>query len=184
MEDVVDFDNVAPEDRTELRKGLIDQLAYLVQEVAALKTVVDAVPEDVQAGRPTGEDLTMKEIYGLIATLDDEVRGPVVEALADGEAPPSVPAEPPRQQVRSDDWNARNIESVLDAVQDARRRFVDALQTVPPDDWAQTVAVGGEAITLFEWTHRIAEADLERLRDLGYRLHDADLSDRSSPNDG
>jgi hypothetical protein len=180
MEDVVDFDNVAPEDRAELRKGLIDQLAYLVQEVAALKTVVDAVPEDVQAGRPTGEDLTMKEIYGLIATLDGEVRGPVVEAIADGASPPSVPADPPRQQVRRDAWNARDIQSVLDAVQDARRRFVEALNAVPPDDWTQTIVVGGEPITLFEWTHRIAEADLERLRDLGYRLHDADLSDRST----
>jgi hypothetical protein len=179
MEDVVNFDNVPPEDRAELRKSLIDQVAYLVQEVVALKTVVDAVPEDVQAGRPTSDDLSMKEIYGLIATLDDEVRRPVVDAVAEGETP-DVSGSPPRQQVQQSDWNERDIQTVLDAVQDARRRLVDALQSVPADDWAQPVHVDGDPITVFEWTHRIAETDLERLRDLGYRLHDADLSNRDA----
>jgi hypothetical protein len=175
MEDIVDFAEVPPEDQAELRQGLLDQLEYLIEEIEALRTVVGTVPEEVQSGRPTPEDLTMKEIYGLIATLDATVRRPAVDAVATGETP-TVPADPPRDEVRDAGWNERDIGAILDEVQGARRRFVDALGALDLDAWTHPVDVGDETETLFAWAHRVAEADFERLRALTHRLHDANLS--------
>jgi hypothetical protein len=42
----------------------------------------------------------------------------------------------------------------------------------------RTATVDGDRVTLFELVHRFASDDFQRMRDLGYRLHDADLSER------
>lgn len=177
MDDVVNFDAVEPESLDDLRHALLDQLAYLVDEVEALRTVVASVPPDVQAGRPTPADLTMKEIYGLIATLDRDVRPAQVQQVADGDAPALVPPNPDRL-ARESGWNDRAMADILTDVQAARRAFVERLRDLPLGAWTEPATYDGDDVTLAELLHRYARADLDRLRDLGYRLHDADLSDR------
>lgn len=175
MDDVVNFDAIDPSDADALRKALIDQMAYLVEEVEALKTVVETVPESVQSGRPTPNDLTMKEIYGVLATLDRDVRPGQIRQVASGNTP-SLATPDPDALVRDQGWNARDIAAILDAVQDARRTLVDRLRDLPADAWSAPATYDGDAVTLAALLHRYAKADMERLRTLGYRLHDADLS--------
>ena len=80
--------------------------------------------------------------------------------------------------VRNGDWNDRPLDEVLDAVQDARRDLHDLLSGLDDETWMADAVMDDEKITLFELVHRFASADFQRLRNLGYRLHDADLSDR------
>lgn len=175
---VTEFDDVAPEDRSELRDALLDQLSYLIDELEATKTVVGRVPEDVQSGRPTPDALSMKEVYGLIATLDADVRRPHARAILSGDTP-SLPSVDEHALVDNADWNDLDIHAVFERVQDARRDLVDTLGAADIDAWMQqTRSDDGEALTLFEYVHRIATADLDRLRDLGLRLHNAHLGDR------
>jgi len=177
MEDVTDFSTVAPEDRADLRDALVDQMRYLRDEVEALRTVVSTVPEDVQSGRPLPDDLTMKEIYGVIATLDREVRPDRIRAAADGDAP-SVASVDEDALIDGEGWNDRPMDTVLDALQDARNDLLRILDDVDLDAWTQTATLDGETMTLFELVHRMAKADVERMRTLGHRLHDADLTKR------
>jgi hypothetical protein len=147
----------------------------LIEEVEALKTVVGAVPDEVQSGRPTPSDLTMKEIYGLLATLDTEVRPAQIQAVAGGHEP-SLEPPAPDSLVRNDGWNDRSMDAILNAVQDARRGFVDGLRDLSPEAWQATATYDGEPLTLAALVHRYARDDMEHLRTLGHRLHDADLS--------
>jgi hypothetical protein len=174
MAEVTDFRDV--EDRDQLREALLDQLAYLIDEVEALKTVVDTVPEEVQSGRPTGDVLSMREMYGAIAELDDGQRRRWVERVA-AEDEPALEASFSENDLIESEWNERAIDAVLDAVQQARRRLVDALRELGTDDWGRTARLDGETVTLFDLAHGMAKDDMERLRDLGYRLHSADLSE-------
>ncbi|PEN11225.1 hypothetical protein CRI94_16540 [Longibacter salinarum] len=155
----------------------MEQVEYLIDEVEALRTVTDTVPEPVQSGRPTDDDLSMKELYGLIAELDRHERTDWIRRARDEDTPTLSPAEA-TERVRRGDWNDRDLDVVLDAVQDARRDLVANLTDLDAGTWMREVEVEGESLTLFELVHRFATDDFQRLRDLGYRLHDADLSDR------
>ena len=180
MSEVTDISEAQDTDPEALRKALLDQLRHLVEEVEALRTVVDGLPDDIKNGRPGPDVLTMKELYGALATLDDEVRPRRISRLVDEDAPTLAPVDIDAE-VREAGWNEQALPDILDQLQAARRRLVEQLEALPPEDWHHTGTLEGEAVTLFTLVHRMTQDDTERLRDLGYRLHGAHLSDRDEP---
>jgi len=179
-DDITDLRSVPREEREKLRSALLEQVEYLIDEVEALRTVTGAVPEAVQSGRPTDEDLSMKEHYAVIAVLDRRERIRWTEKVRDGAGSEPVKVKPvgAETSVRDNDWNDRDMDDVLDEVQAARRDLHDVLSDLDPGVWTREVVLQGETMTLFELVHGFAKSDFNRLRDLGYRLHDADLSER------
>ncbi len=180
MEDTTDIAAAQVEDPDSLRDALLDQLRYLVQEIEALRTVVGDLPDEIKSGRPAPDALTMKELYGVIATLDAEVRRPRVTKLVETEDPAFASVDP-ADEVRDAGWNERDMNAILDQLTAARQDLADQLDTLPPEAWHRSATLDGEEITLFDLVHRITQADAERLRDLGYRLHGAHLSDGDEP---
>ena len=87
MSDTTDVDAAQVEDPDSLREALLDQLRYLVQEIEALRTVVGDLPDEIKSGRPAPDALTMKELYGAIATLDAEVRQSRITAIVETDTP-------------------------------------------------------------------------------------------------
>jgi hypothetical protein len=165
-------DPAAPGD--DLRAALLDQLAYLIEEAEATRSVVGAVPEAVQTGRALPDDRTMRETYGLLAALDRQVHAPRMRTLAAATgAPPAFDHADPDALVAAHAWNEVAMDALLDDVQAARRTLLDALRAV--DDWSRTLTVGSEPLDVFTYAHRVAEADFRLLRTLSLRLHDANL---------
>lgn len=175
-----DLDEAQAEDPEALRDALLDQLAHLVDEIEALQTVVGSVPDQIKSGRPAPDALTMKEIYGTLATLDEDVRPSRVERVTTEGTPTLSPVDV-EAEVRENGWNDRDMDTILDRVRRARRRFVDRLDALPLEAWHRSATLDAERYTLFELVQRIIQSDLDRLRDLGYRLHGAHLSDRDEP---
>ena len=180
MDDTTDIDEAQVEDPEALRDALLDQLSYLVEEVEALRSVVGTLPEQIKNGRPAPDELTMKELYGAIATLDAEVRAPRVVQFTEEDAP-SFAAVDIDEHVRDDGWNEQSMSDILDQVQDARHALVDRLDGLPLDAWHRTATLDEESVTLSDLVHDITQTDAERLRDLGYRLHGAHLSEGDKP---
>lgn len=180
MSETSEIAQARDEDPEALRDALLGQLAHLVDEVEALRTVVGCVPDQIKNGRPTPDALTMKELYGALATLDEEVRRPRIERVV-REEEPALSTRDVDAEVREAGWNERAFDVILDRVKEARRQLVDDLETLSLDAWHRTATLEGETVTLFALAHRITRTDLERLRDLGYRLHGAHLSDRDKP---
>lgn len=175
MADVTDFGDVLPEAGRDLRDALIDQMEYLIDEIRALKTVVHQVPDEVQGGRPTEQDLSMKELYGVIASLDRGPRRQAIERVVSEEAP-EIALPDSAALAEADGWNEQSIDAVLDAVQDARAGFVKTLRALPLEQWERRADVEGEELTVFELVYRMAKNDMQRMRALGHRLHGANLS--------
>lgn len=180
MEDTNDVAEAQAEDPEALRDALLDQLAHLVDEIEALQTVVSDLPDEIKSGRPAPDALTMKELYGALATLDEEVRRPWIDRVVDENEPTLFPVDV-ETDVHEAGWNEREFEPILDQVKDARRRLVDHLDALPLDAWPRTATLKDETIPLFELVRRMIQEDVQRLRDLGYRLHGAHLSDRDEP---
>lgn len=180
MSETTDIAEARAEEPDALRNALLDQLAHLLDEVEALRTVVEGVPEQIKEGRPTPDALTMKEIYGALALLDAEVRRPRITRIVD-EADPVLEPVDTDERVREAGWNEQDMDAILDQVTDARRALVDQLEALPLDTWHRSATLDGDPITLFDLVHRMTQVDAERLRSLGYRLHNAHLSKRDEP---
>ena len=180
MEDTIDIEEARADDPEALREALIDQFAYLVDEVTALSTVVDSLPEEILGGRPEPDVLSMKELYGAITTLDGEVRRTRVERLVSEDEPTLEPVDIDAK-VREADWNEREIGAILDELKQTRRELTDRFNDLPLEAWHRTATLDAETLTLFALVYRMTQYDFERLRDLGYRLHGAHLSDRDEP---
>jgi hypothetical protein len=180
MSEVTDIEDAQADDPEALRDALFDQLAYLVDEIEALQTVIGGLPEQIKSGRPAPDTLTMKELYGVIATLDAKVRRPRIARIVDEDNPTLTPVDP-EVEVREAGWNEKEMDAILDRVIEARQDLVGALDDLPLEAWHRTATLDDETITLFALVHRITQADAERLRDLGYRLHGAHLSERDEP---
>jgi plasmid stabilization system protein ParE len=168
--------DVLPEAPDELRAAILDQLTYLEHEIEALKDIVGVVPETLQSGRPTPDERTMKEVYGLMAALDEAVHPKRIKRIAAEDEPTLDPIDPARW-VEAEDWNAQPMQDLLDRVQDARRALVETLRALPPEDWARTATVDGETRSVYEIAYQITQDDARRLRMLSQRMHDANLGD-------
>jgi len=180
MEDTIDMEEARRKDPEALRDALMDQLGHLVDEVTALGTVVDDLPDGILEGRPAPDTLTLKELYGAIATLDAEVRRPRVERVVNEDTPALEPIDID-EEVHDAGWNDREIGAILDQLKDARRALTERLEALSLDAWPRTATLNGETHNLFELVYRMTQDDLQRLRDLGYRLHGAHLTDRDEP---
>lgn len=180
MADPAESTDTVDEDAEAVRTALLDQLRYLVDEIEALKTIVERVPEPVREGRPTPDALSMKEIYGVIARMDECVHRPRIERItrSGDEVPVFEPLEesPP---AADEDWNAMPMRDILERVQSARQGLVTLLDNLPAADWAQTGRFGDEEYSVYEIAHRITQNDVQRLRMLSHRLYEANLSGRA-----
>ena len=175
--------DVAGDKQSGLRAELLDQLAYLYDEIEVLKGVVDRVPENLQEGRPTLEELSLKETYGLLATLDADVRLPRLRQIV-AEDEPHFDAVDEQALVAQTDWNARPIGAILGQVQAARQTLLEAFQALPQKDWSRAAYFSDSAEQavrrdVYGFAHHITQHDTDVLRTIGYRLHDSHLTSRS-----
>lgn len=162
-----------------IRKALIDQLAYLVDEVEALKPVVDRVPVPVQEARPLVNDLSIKETYGLIAVLDEQVYLPCLQAMMEDEAP-VFDAIDEKALAHQGAWNEASMDTILKKVEQARHHLLAFLHALAPEQWAQAGHFEEQQRDVYALAHYITQHDADLLRSVGYRLHESHLTSRSA----
>ncbi len=153
----------------ELWEALLGQLAHLAEEAEAVQAVIDRVPLPVQEGRPAPNDLSIKELYGLLALADEAVFLPQFQQQAQGEAPPQ-PSPDEAALAQQEDWHALDIHAILGRVQQARGRLIAFLEALPPEAWHRGVLA---------LAHQVTQHDADVLRRIGYRLHESRLTDRT-----
>lgn len=161
----------APIQTADLRAALLDQLAYLIDEIEALKAVVERVPPPLQEAHPQREDLSMKELYGLLATLDEAVYRPRLRQMI-AEDTPAFGTVDEAALAAEAGWNEQPLGTILDRVQEARRALLSFLHTLPPEAWSRTARFGDEHRDLYSLAHHIIQHNVDLLRTIGYRLNE------------
>ena len=161
-------------DLADLREALLDQLAFLIEEIEALKAVADRVPEPVQEARPLPQDLSLKETYGLLATLDEAVYLPQLRRMIAEDAPAFEAADEQALAAEAA-WNEQPLTTILDRVQDARRGLLAFLRALPDDAWTRTARFAEDRRDVYGLAHHITQHDVDLLRTVGYRLHESQL---------
>ena len=168
---------MSSEDPAALRDRMIDQLALLTDEVEAMRSFTDRIPEKLLVERPTESEPAIVEIYGLIAHLDTRVRRPVAELLV-GDDRPRIRMKNDLTIANEQSWRTVTFADMLQRVHTARNELVEPLRACPVEAWTSSLEVDGEEQTGFEWIRDVLHADTGRLRTVAQRLHNAHLSDR------
>lgn len=164
----------------EVREALLDQLAHLIDEIEALKGVIDRVPSSLQEARPFGDEPSIKELYGLLAIADEQVHLPHLQRMIAVDTPQFHAPPAPDELIAQERWHDHSINVILERVQAARRELVDFLRALPAENWARTGRFGEDERDVYTVAHSITQRDAKRLRTIGYRLHESHLTERPS----
>lgn len=144
----------------EMRAALLEQLAYLVDELEAQRPHLARLPGPLLEGRPYDGAPSLKELYGRMVAAEEARR-----ARLTATPPPPPPA----------DWNAVPLDELLDRLQAARRAVTAALDARPPAEWTRALNTPDDPFAL---AHGCIQHDAECLREIGYRLHESHLTRR------
>ena len=161
----------------EAREELLAQIAHLIDETEALRQHLGIIPDDVLTGRPLASDPSFKEIYGMIAAIDEQVYAPALDALENG-SEGSVSMPDAAEFLTGSTWNERHIETLIDGTQSARAALVERLEKLDVDAWKRTVSIDDQRSDVFGLAYSIAQHDASLLQAAAYRLHESRLSNR------
>lgn len=167
------------DDPAQVRTALIDQLQYLIEEIEALKGIVDLVPEPIREGRPQPGAPSIKEIYGIIAHLNEAVFPERLDRMVDTSA--ETPAFDPIDNdalAEAEAWNDEPLRDLLDRIQVAREELVETFDALEPDDWTSAGQFDGEERDVYEFAYDIIQDDTQRLQAVSQRLHQSNLTGR------
>ncbi|MEM1116165.1 MAG: DinB family protein [Bacteroidota bacterium] len=154
------------------REALLDQLGWLEDEAAALAPLLAGLPAWALDQAPLPTDLSAKETFAALAALDREVYPAWVARLGAEDAPEVVTPDP---LPGTDGANERDLDALLGDLRAARAALRETVGAVPEAAWARAVTVDGEATDLYGLVLLIVRRDADHLKELAYRLHEADL---------
>src|SRR5690625_6216735 len=88
-------------------QALVDQLAYLIDEIDMLRPVLDTYEDEAFAERPRPQDLSVKQLYGGIVVVNKRV------SQAIDQHQPDVVAAASLQDSDFEGWNAKALDDIL-----------------------------------------------------------------------
>ena len=163
-----------PESLRARREALIDQLGWLSDEAKALEPMLADLPAWALDQAPLPDDRTAKETLALLASLDREVYPKWIEQLVADEHPTLVEAGN-EADARA---NKRDLGDLLAGIREAREALIETVGAIPESEWTRKAVLADEEVDLFDLVLRIVRHDADCLRNVAYRLHEANLTDR------
>ena len=79
--------------------------------------------------------------------------------------------------------NSRSLDDLLGDLRAARAALRQSFQAVLPEAWTRTLVLDGQPTDLYGLALAVVQRDADRLKNLAYRLHEADLSPRTPADD-
>ena len=180
----VDLDDYAetirdPDTLAKRRAALLHQLGWLADEAAALGPLLAGLPAWAVEQAPLPSDLTAKQTFAALAALDRDVYPAWLDALDAEGAPPTLARPDPLPGLDAAD---APLDALLDAIGEARAALVERVAALDADAWDRPavlmgLAADGDAVAtdLYGVVLDIVRYDADRLKELAYRLHEADL---------
>ena len=157
------------------REALLDQMGWLEDEATALGPLLGALPPWAVDQAPLPTDLSVRDTFAALAALDRDVFSAWFDAAeGSGDAvtlaiPRPLPAPPPTKAP---------LDVLLADVAAARRDLRAKAAALAPDAWARPLVLDGTATDLYGAALALVQHDADRLKDVAYRLHEADVTMR------
>ena len=171
-----------PEAQADRRAALLDQLGWLAEEADALAPLLDRLPTWAVDAAPLPGDRSVRATLAHLAHLDRTVHARWVERLEAEEHPALVTPEEDAGAARPESADdAPALDTLVAHVREARTALVAQIEALPPAVWEREGTLEGAPVTLHDLLLRVARHDVDLLRALAYRLHEAKLTDPPPP---
>lgn len=158
--------------------SVIEQLLYLVDELAAQKPLFAQISEAILCERPFGGALSIKDHYVSMLHREEIVNSCVIEGLVQGTlSGKSVDnlldvQSTTEGDIKRDDVKLDEIQSRISVL---RKKNVDLLSAAGPDVWELFVQENNQSRSLAEWAFRMALEDADTLRNISTQLSEIQL---------
>lgn len=174
----------SPEVLAARRGALAEQMEWLADEAAALGPLLAALPTWAVEQAPLPEERSVRQSLAALAALDRSTHPAWLDAVEaagrDGE-PPRL-AMPDLSAVEAGAVGEPadgDLGPLLAEVRAAREALVARVRGLAPDVWERPVLLDGRATDLYGVLLALVRRDADELKALAYRLHGADLTQRT-----
>lgn len=154
------------------RVALLDQLAWLESEAAALAPLLAGLPTWAIRQAPLPTDLSVAETFAAFAAYDRTVAGAWVDAAEAGAGGDFALAPP---LALPDGAAEADLDDLLADARAARSALRARLAGLDADVWSRPLSLDDRATDLYGAMLALCQRDADALRALAYRLHEADL---------
>ena len=158
------------------REAILDQLAYVLDEIEALKPLIRRVPAIVLESRPMSDTYAINEIFAWMGLADKYLWLPRMQAVVKGEVITGLEEEV-KARLQEEGWRIRPIGAILEMQAAHRRALLDYLRSLTPEEWEREVAgPAEEKVSVQELAYLLTQEDVRYLRAVGERLHESHVS--------
>ncbi|HEX9950238.1 MAG TPA: hypothetical protein VGB53_00585 [Rubricoccaceae bacterium] len=154
------------------REALLDQMGWLEDEATALGPLLGALPPWAIEEAPLPTDLSVRDMLAALARLDRETFVGWFAPDAPADLSIRMPEPPPTDA---------GLDALLADVAAARRDLLVRAAALAPEAWSRAHVVDGTPTDLYGAVLRIVQHDADRLKEIAYRLHEADVTMRPPP---
>ncbi len=145
------------QDPVRCRSAVLDQLRYLIDEIAALRQISPRLHESQITNTDRGP--SVKQCYGAIIMRDQNKILPALKTLSGRKVTP---------EALSMDWNSVPIKDILVQVESVRRSVIEAAEDLSVEAWSQQVT---EGMDVGQFLLTASQHDTDTLRTVAERLY-------------
>lgn len=163
---------MAREEEQRRRDLIVGQLAYLLDEISALSTVLTAFPDEMLEARPFEGEPSVRDLFAELSFRETAIRIPNVERFtASEDESPALVAD--TDYVRPDETQGGVTADVLAEVATARSLLLKLVRAADDSVWDRTARQGEEAVTMTDYLFGVVQDDVALLRRIAQRIHES-----------
>lgn len=158
------------EDRN--RDQIAAQLAYMLDEIDALKSVLTAFPDELLEAEPYEGEPSVRDLFAQLSARESAVRIPNVERFVSaGEEKPALIEG--SHFAEAGDNGSGSTADMLSEVATARTRLLELVYSAGDADWDRTAALAGKEITFGQYLFAVVQEDVDVLKSVAQRIHES-----------
>ncbi len=150
-------------------QSLVDQLAYLIDELSAQVVFIERLPASIMLASPIPGAPSIKDRYAAFLEREEHVNRRVITGLVDGSLVGKEihSLSEPSKQKKMESLSVRRI---IERISETRAGVIDLLRGADEDEWSREVLEGGQNVDLRTWAYRMALQDADDLREIGIQF--------------
>ena len=158
-------------------QSLVEQLAYLIDELAAQVSLFERMPESIMLSAPIPGTLSIRDRYLVFLVREEHLNRRVISGIIDGSLV-GQEIEHVSEPSKQENMNSWSILQIVERISATRTVVIAWLRGADADKWSREIVHDGQKMDLRRWAYRMAMQDADDLREIGIQFSEQRLTFR------